>query len=50
MKADALTNEISVGAALVKGACPVFARCMEWDHTGGILERAAEFLVSRRGL
>jgi hypothetical protein len=46
MKADALAHEISVGAALVKGR----ARSMEWDHTGGILGRAAEFLVTQRGL
>jgi len=33
VKADALASEISVGAALVKGACPVYGVGSHWWDT-----------------
>jgi hypothetical protein len=57
MKAGALAYEIDLGPALVRTACPIcrvlkeFQSALAEMHTGGgILGRAAEFLVSQRGL
>jgi hypothetical protein len=57
MKAGALAQEINLGQALMRGACPIcrvlkeFQSALAEMHTGGgILGRAAEFLVSQRGL
>jgi|HubBroStandDraft_2_1064218.scaffolds.fasta_scaffold13054_3 hypothetical protein len=57
MKADAFEHEINVSQASMRGAYAVcrvlkeFQSALAVIHTGGgILERAAEFLVSQRGL
>ena len=57
MKAGALAYEINLGQALVRRLFPICRVLKELQsalaemHTGGgILGRAAEFLVSKRGL
>jgi hypothetical protein len=57
MKADAFAHEINVGQAWMRGACPICRVLKEFQSApaeirtgGGILGRAAEFIVSQRGL
>ena len=57
MKADAFAHEINVGQAWMRGACPICRVLTEFQSApaeictgGGILGRAAEFLVSQQGL